>query len=194
MVRVVVRSLAVLTLLFFFTGCRNYVAYVYTGLDPTSLPPSKTEPIFFVIPDNPSIRERKLAVLLKDELIRNGFNIVSDFGESKWTLTFALDRNTYTVGSTSYDSPSLLGNKAITTYNKQTDIIIFMYLFKSEDFNKQKPVVLWEGSIATKDLIFTKLPNSTIKNLLDRFGQNFETFSRLNKDYQRDINVQKTAK
>jgi len=88
----------------------------------------------------------------------------------------------------------LLGNKAITTYNKQTDIIIFVYLFKSEDFDKQNPVVLWEGSIATKDLIFTKLPNSTIKILLDRFGQNIETFSRLNKDYQRDINVQKDAK
>jgi hypothetical protein len=194
MVRIVVWSLAVLTLLFFLTGCRSHVAYVYSGVDPLISTLSKTDPIFFEMPDDPSIRERKLAVLLKDELIKNGFNIVSDFGESKWTLSFAVDRNTYTIGSATHGA--VVGGvlSARTNYVQQTDVTIFMHLFRTTDLEKLKPVVFWEGSITTKDQAFLRMPNSTIKNLLDRFGQNFEKPTTLDRDYQRDVNVQKTAK
>lgn len=190
-------------LLFFsmLTGACNksYVAHVYSGIDPT-IKLSKTDPIVFVMPDNPSIRERNVAVLLKDELLRNGFNIVEDKQSSVWTMSFAIDRQTYTIGSTSRSSGLAVGfgihgvplatgtSHTKTSYVQQTDVMVFLHLLNTSDVRMEKPIIVWEGSVRTALSVFKQQPNGTIKVLLDKFGRNFESTTKVYRKYQRDVN------
>lgn len=192
------RRFLLLTLVLAVAACRSHVAYVYSGVDPAEAP-SKSDPISFELPDNASIREKNIAVLLREELQRNGFNLVSDFKESKWTLSFAVDRKTYTIGSTThgvavgfgvYGVPVAIGSSN-TDYIQQTDVHIYMHLLKTSDLAKPNPMAVWEGSVTTTDRVFSVLPNSTIKNLLDKFGQNFERKTKVDRSYQRDVNASK---
>lgn len=186
--------------LLLLSGCRSHVAHVYSGVDPNEIP-LKTDAIVLELPDGASIRERNVAVLLKEELARNGFNIVSDYRDSKWTLSFAVDRRTYTIGSTShgmaigfglFGAPMAVGSSS-TSYVQQTDVSIFMHLLRTNDIQKPNPMAIWEGSVTTKDRVFAVLPNATIKNLLEKFGQNFERRTKVDKSYQRAVNAEKAG-
>lgn len=192
-----IKTSFVFTVLLCLAACGGHSAYVHSIVDLTEIP-SRSDPIFLELPDNPSIRERNLAVLLKDELVRNGFNLVSDFRESKWILSFALGRNTYTIGSSTHATavgfsvgriPIAVGSSK-TEYVQQTDVSIFMHLFRTADLEKPNPMTIWEGSVTTKDRVFSVLPNSTVKILLDKFGKNFEREAIVKRSYQRDVNRQ----
>lgn len=193
-------------LLFLFTltgACKSYIAHVYSGIDPAVIL-SKSDPIFFVLPDNPSIRERNVAVFLKDELLRNGFNVVEDKQSSVWTMSFAIDRQTYTIGSTSKSSGLAVGfdvhgvplatgtSRTKTSYVQQTDVMVFLHLLNTSDVRMEKPIIVWEGSVRTALSVFKEHPNGTIKALLDKFGRNFESTTKVYREYQRNVNRERT--
>ncbi len=185
-------TLVVLALL--NSGCRRHLAHVYSGVDP-KVRPAKSDPIVFELPDNPSIRERKMAVLIRDELLRNGFNLVEDYKISKWTMSFAVDRQTYTIGSTSrgsavglqfFGTPVTTGSSN-TKYVQQTDVTVYMHLLKTEEIGTNKPMAIWEGSVRAKEGFTRDYPNSFIKNLISQFGENYEGNINMSSTYERSV-------
>lgn len=190
------KTLTIMLFLVLLTACRSYTTHVYSGVDPSVTLPSKEEAIFFALPNDASIREKQVAVLLKTELTKSGFNLVSDVAKSKWVVSFAVDRKTYTVGTstnanavgaTVYGVPLAFGN-SVTTNISQTDLSIYMQLYNVKDLEKTKPIALWEGNVTVENRVFNVLPNASIKTLLDKFGKNFDRPVKINKKYQKAAN------
>lgn len=181
--------LAMLTV--FLTACSHHSVYVSAAVDP-AYSPSKTDPIFLTLSNDPTIKERQLVMVLKEELCRNGFNVVASVDSSKWTLGLSYERETYQFGSTSSaivipgNIPRVLGS---SKPNIVTDSRIYLYLFKSDSYKASHPVSVWEGIVSSNDSVFQAYRPVIFKNVLDVFGQNLESQVRLSKAYLRNPGV-----
>jgi hypothetical protein len=188
---------AALLLALALSACRSHTALVYSGVDPT-IRVVKSDRMEFVLPDDASIRERNAAVLLRDELVRQGFHLVNPGEPSHWTLSFGLGRRTYTIGSATHGaaiaflSPLPMASYSSRTENiDQTDVTIFMHLLQTSDLDSAKPMAVWEGTVTTKERVFAVLPNAVVAALLQHFGEHYERQTRVDKAYQRMINREK---
>jgi hypothetical protein len=179
-------------------SCRGHIAHIYSGVDP-AITVQRADSIELVLPDDASIRERNAAVLVREELRNSGFHLVEEGEASIWTLSFGLDRRTYTIGSKTtgvavgFDVVGVPAASlaATTTLVSQTDVTIFMHLLKTADLRSPRPLAVWEGSVTTKDKVFAVLPNAVLAELLKHFGENFEHPTRVDRSYQREVNRKK---
>jgi len=188
------RWLFIFTVLFGLTACSHHPAYVYSHADSIEKP-YKSDSIFLMLPNEVMSEERKVAIVLRDELIRQGFNLAPNFPESNFILTFAVNRSSYNIGSQVSDAnsnkvPFLTINSSSTYKSQHTDTVIFMHLLTKAGIEEAKPNYRWEGSVATNEHVFEVLPHSTVKNIFEKFGENFEGSIIVDKDYQKDINKQ----
>lgn len=167
----------------FLFGCRRYAAYVYSGVDP-NYSPVKSDPIFIVLPNKPSIRERQFLVDLKSELKKNKFNIVENKKKSKWILGLSLKRRILEFGGNT-TAVSITPKSAVaeTTPNVFERVTIYLYLFDTKDFIEGNLLSIWEGSVSSTEGVFKRYKHSMLKNLLDVFGTNYDRNTRIDKEY-----------
>lgn len=172
------------TLLFCLAGCaRRHSAFVYSALDP-AYRPQKSDPIFVILPAKPTIRERQLVGDLKNELVRNGFNLVGAETDAKWLLSLSAERRTYEYGT---NATAVAITPKVAVASTEPKIIerstIYLYLFDRSDFSSGKVLSVWEGSVSATERVYRVYKLAIIKNVLDVFGTNFERDTHLSRDY-----------
>lgn len=181
------RSISIIVatiLLFCLAGCaRRHSAFVYSALDP-AYRPQKIDPILVILPAKPTIRERQLVGDLKNELVRNGFNLVGAETDAKWLLALSAERRTYEYG---INTTAVAITPKVAVASTEPRIIerstIYLYLFDQTDFSNGKVLSVWEGSVSATERVYRVYKLAMIKNVLDVFGTNFERDTHLSRDY-----------
>lgn len=168
-------------------SCHSYAAYVYSALDP-SYSPARSDPVWVTLSVKPTIRERQLVVVLKEELVRNGFVLADSEARAKWVLALSAERRTYDFGVTATTmaipvSPTLALATTRSTRNTVEQSTIFLYLFDANDFRAGKILSVWEGSASATENVYRIYITAMLKILLDVYGTNYERNTRLSKDY-----------
>lgn len=173
------------------TGCRSYGVWVTAAADP-SLAPSKSEATFVTVPARPTIDERQMLLVLKDELCRGGFNVVDDVGKATWVMTVSATQYSYAAGSSGHGAAIPIGGLLIasneTTINYQTDKVTFLSVTKAADRIELEPRPYWEGRVVAKDNVWRAYRPILYKPLLDQYGQNYDRFSKVSKSYLKRVN------
>ncbi len=144
-----VKIILVLCLNLFFTGCSKHLVSVTTANDPTRIL-AKSEPIFVALPSDSSIRERQLALTLKDSLCRNGFVVVPFIEQSKYVMALAFNKQSFLSGYTTRET--LVGS--VSTVNIVDNSIANITLFDTPEFMVGKNIALWESSVLARKKAF----------------------------------------
>ena len=169
------------------TGCASHGVWVTAAVDP-SLAPSKTEPVFVTLPERPTIDERQMLVMLKDEMCRNDFNVVENVDNSTWVMIVSATQYTYMSGTTGRTVAVPIGNVAAvgrtdTQVNYQTDKVTYLYVSKTADRTELEPRRYWEGRVTAKDNVWRAYREVIYKPLLDQYGRDYDRLTKMSKSY-----------
>ena len=177
-----------LILLSLTSACSHHKVYVTAAVDP-AFAPSKSDPLYLMLSAEPTIIERQLLPILREELCRCGFNLVDSADRSKWTMGVSYDRRVFDQGSSTSGVflpgriPIFLGSSKPTLV---TTAKAYLYLIQSQLTAASKPIPIWEGSVSAEDDVFKVYRGIIFKNVLDFYGLNFEGHARLSKAYLRE--------
>lgn len=184
--------------IFFMAGCTTTV-YISSLTDPRYAP-VKTDSIHILLRDEASIADRQFYSLLKDEMIRNGFNIVEVVNKAKYLLLFQTESETSRINSTLYlplasTSSGYIGNKfysgsttsiqAIPYNYNYTVKKIYLELYMVKDVKNKKYMTVWEGYIGAGRDQYESFSRAILKSLLDVFGTNYKAHTPINKKYDK---------
>lgn len=168
-------------------GCSSHGVWVTAAVDP-SLAPLKTDPVFVTLPEKPTIDERQMILLLKDEMCRNDFNVVDNVESATWVMTVSATQYSYMSGTTGRGVAVPVGNVAVvgrteTQVNYQTDKVTYLYVSKSADRIELEPRRYWEGRVTAKDNVWRAYREVIYKPLLDEYGRDYDHFTKMSKSY-----------
>lgn len=188
----IVKFFFVICILLSISACNTHLSHIYSAIDSVEQP-SKYDSIFILLPDDGTSKEKDVAIMLKNEMRRGGFSVAIDIQKSKWVLAFAIDRTPYSISLSrlGFDSnnKTVLEVNSSNTYNVlYTDIVIYLNLFKTSELESDNPQLIWDGWVVTNKRVFRILPHSTLKNILDKFGENFNGSITVDKSYQKAVN------
>jgi len=182
-------------------GCKSRTAYVYSVAD-DAIVPTRRPLTFFQLSDSASIPERNIAKIVENEIGQAGFKLTSKPEEAEYVWTFALDRKTEVVGTSTNGGAatnyafgvSWTAFSSNTTYIKQTNLTLYMQLSKSSGATSSaKLPTVWEGQITVERQVFEQFKNSLVRALLNKFGTNFENKVKLDKSYQSKVLARQMA-
>lgn len=164
------------------TGCKKHTAWIATAVDPTFVL-SKSEPVYVSTPEDSSVRERQLAVTLKNELCRNGFTLTPTIDEAKYVLGLGFEKQSYQAGFTTQATFAGTRSRFDIVNNSSASV----YLFNASDYIKNKRFILWEGNVSARKRVFQVYEPIIFKNVLDHYGANFDRNTKLDKSYLRKV-------
>jgi hypothetical protein len=138
--------------------------------------------------------------LLKDEMNRNGFNIVEEENKAKYLLLFQTDSKTSQINSTLFipstsRSYGYIGNKYYSGSTTSTQAIpysynytvkkIYLELYLVEDVKNKKIMTVWEGYIGAGIDEYESFSRAILKSLLDVFGTNYKAHTPIDTEYKK---------
>ena len=179
------RITIVLILIIFFSGCVSTV-YVSSITD-QNYSPKKIDPIYIILDEDARISERQFYTILKEEMLKNEFNVVDNINQAKYYLLFNTDTNTSKINSTLYfpstsTTSGYVGNTYYSGTTTTTNAIPYSYNYTVEkiyldlyvkDPKVNKYFTVWEGYIGAEKDDYEKYTRAVLKCLLDVFGTNF---------------------
>ena len=178
------RAAFLLFLAILVSACSRHATFIEAATDP-ALSASKNDPIFVVLPNKPTITERRLAPVLRSELCKNGFQVVNSQSSAKWVMGLVQDRHQFYGGASATTAvlPNIGIAKTTTTAEVVTNETIYLQLFDAQEFGLPDTLALWEASSTASTRVFQIYDKVMIKNALDYFGKNFAGRTRLSKEY-----------
>lgn len=151
-------------------GCDKYAVKVTTAADP-AYTLHKAQPIYVVLPKPSSIKERQLAVTLKNELCRSGFTLAPDMEHASYVLGLSFQREEFQFGSTTTAvavTPSFAIGK--TTPNMVRNAIANLYVFDSKQYMSGERLTIWEGQALAPKRVFDVYEPIIFSSVLKNFG------------------------
>lgn len=162
------------------SGCGRHYARIETLTAPGV---SRNDAIAVVVPNNPSMRERRAETLLRDELCRAGFTVVNEPGKATYVLTYGVDRHDNDVQKTTF-KPGWFYPEAITTTEApdpmRTRMTVTLTLFEAVHPDAGS---IWEGAANVTQREWEVYGPVVFKVLLDQFGNDYQGESLMPKSY-----------
>lgn len=170
------------------SACATSSAYISSLTDP-AYNPSKTDPIFLLIPDSASIEDRQFSAFLLSEMRAAGFTMSQTLLDSRYVLLFQSGQNTSQINSTlflpqtqttsgyvgnTYYSGTTTSTTAIPYTSNYTVHKIWLKLYSTSDVLDEKYRTAWEGYIGAEASEFQKQSREILRLLLDVFGTNYQ--------------------
>lgn len=150
--------------------------------DPDIVSISKADPVFVGLPDNPTIKDKRVVPFLKDELVRSGFKVTDSIGRAAWVLCGSTDSQSFESGATyHYFTWS-------TTTEYDHSRAFYLVVYPEPQYAAGKRTAAWAGAISAREEDYRGAPNAMVNALLGIYGTNFEDRSfRVKKSYQDDM-------
>jgi hypothetical protein len=164
------------------TACGLRAAFM-GQLDP-AYAPKKADPIALVLSDNPSIQDRQVFPLVKEELVKSGFKLV-DPNQATWILGVSTHDDTYFSGIKT-TKISFGSTEAQQTIENSRSSSLYFWLFAAGPYRDGKRLAVWGGVESVNPDDFSKHPDAFVRALIEIYGKNFydesERLSKVKKD------------
>lgn len=178
--------LLLVVLILLFIGCMT--VYIVTETDPLYSASPKGSRYYIFIPDDLTIRERKLSIALARTLRNNGFAVVDNLIDSDLVVIVSSDSHVYEsqvnisrtrtattsgyVGGAYYTGQTQYTENipiAVSTLNYQ--ISIALYTWKTAGESEELHInQVWNGYFDAPAEYIEKDPEPFLKKILERFG------------------------
>lgn len=177
-----------LILVVLFTGCASTYPHITTQSSP-EYASSKYDKVFVFSSDDDGVYQRKLDVMLKEEMKNSGINVVDTIIEADYVIFASLDEKTESgtaymflpktssasgsVGKTSFSGTETT-TEPVPYHYTNTDQIVSLHLHRKSDLLSNKKRTVWEGSLSVRKNDYNQYPHEIIRELLKFFGQDHD--------------------
>ncbi|MCI0560536.1 MAG: hypothetical protein MN733_18775 [Nitrososphaera sp.] len=169
-------------------ACATQTAYISSLTDP-DYSPTKSDPVFLLVPDSAAIEDRQFAAFLRGEMQAAGFTVTDNAAQSRYILLFQTGQKTSQINSTlflpqtqttsgyvgnTYYSGQTTSTAAIPISSNYTVQNIWLELYATSDVAAQKYKTVWEGYIGAGTDEFQTYSKEILRLLLDVYGTNYQ--------------------
>jgi len=164
------------------SACSLRAAFV-GQLDP-AYAPKKADPIALVLSDHPSIADRQVFPVVREELVKSGFKLVEP-SQASWILGVSTNNETYFSGIKT-TKISFGFSEAQTTIQNARSSSIYFWLFPAGPYRDGKRIAVWDGVESMDPGKFQEHMGDYVHALIEIYGKNFydnsERLSKVKKD------------
>ncbi len=169
-------------------ACATQTAYTSSLTEP-DYSPTKSDPVFPLVPDSAGIEDRQFAAFLRGEMQAAGFTVTDNAAQSRYILLFQTGQKTSQINSTiflpqtrttsgyvgnTYYSGQTTSTAAIPISSNYTVQKIWLELYATSDVAAQKYKTVWQDYIGAGMDEFQKYSKEILRLLLDVYGTNYQ--------------------
>lgn len=158
------------------SGCKSYPVELHAVVDPAR-PPLKSETVALAPPANASVQERHLGFSLRDQLCRQGFQLV-ERGPAKWLIHYGLNRQTQAVGVSTRASAGWWGPNFMTAPVYSKTAMLTLAVTPADPSQADSDSAYWEATAITTDKVWELYEPLVVKAALLHYGQDFNANER----------------